>query len=38
MLGYNLVTEQTGKDGLPVDSVLVCIREEILQEYYLAFV
>ena len=38
MLGYNLVTDQTGVNGLPVESVLICVREDILQEFYLAFI
>ena len=37
MLGYNLVTHQTTKDGLKVDAVLVHEGVDIKRQIYLAF-
>lgn len=37
MLGYNLVTHQTTKDGLRVDAVLVHEGVDIKRQIYLAF-
>ena len=36
LIGNNLVTHQTGPEGVPVDSVLVEATASISQEYYLA--
>lgn len=38
MIGYNLITHQTVKDGLPVKSVLIHEGVDILKEFYVAFV
>jgi len=37
MLGYNLITHQTTKEGLKVNAVLVHEGVDIAKEYYLAF-
>lgn len=37
MLGYNLITHQTTKDGLPVNSVLVLESVDIKEQIYCAF-
>ena len=37
MLGFNLVTHQTTKDGLRVDAVLVHEGVDIKRQIYLAF-
>jgi succinyl-CoA synthetase beta subunit len=37
MIGYNLITHQTTKDGLPVKSVLVLESVDIKKQFYLAF-
>jgi succinyl-CoA synthetase beta subunit len=38
MLGYNLITHQTTKEGLKVNAVLVHEGVDIVKEHYLAFV
>ena len=37
MIGYNLITHQTTKDGLPVKSVLILESVDIKKQFYLAF-
>ena len=37
MLGYNLITIQTPKDGLPVNSLLVSEMLDVKKQFYLAF-
>jgi succinyl-CoA synthetase beta subunit len=37
MIGYNLITHQTTKEGLPVKSVLVLESVDIKKQFYLAF-
>lgn len=38
MIGYNLITHQTPKEGLPVKSVLVLEAVDLKKQYYLAIV
>lgn len=38
MIGYNLITHQTPKDGLPVKSVLVLESVDIKSQIYLAYI
>jgi succinyl-CoA synthetase beta subunit len=38
MLGYNLVTHQTTKDGLKVNAVLIHEGVDIVRQIYLAFI
>ncbi len=38
MIGYNLITHQTPKEGLPVNSVLVLESVDIKKQIYVAFV
>ena len=38
MLGYNLVTPQTKKEGLRVDSVLVVEGVDIVKQFYVAYI
>jgi len=37
MIGYNLITHQTSKEGLPVNAVLVHEGVDIDRQIYLAF-
>jgi succinyl-CoA synthetase beta subunit len=38
MIGYNLVTHQTTKDGLKVNAVLIHEGVDIVRQIYLAFI
>lgn len=38
MLGYNLITHQTTKNGLQVNAVLIHEGVDIVRELYLAFI